>query len=86
MTTERAYVFRWRDLPKSAPAGQALTRNNRSDHERMADNIRRFWRSHGFDVRVEVIGEPITNRETIYRVRSDLINGLPRNATVKVPR
>ena len=46
----------------------------------LARIIMAFWRGRGKDVRVEIVAEEfrISHARTVYCVRSNLLNGLPR--------
>lgn len=50
--------------------------------ERLAHKVRLYWKRRGYDVNTRV--EPVpgldaeTDGPTLYQVRSDMVNGLPR--------
>jgi hypothetical protein len=48
------------------------------------ERVLQYWRSRGYDVDAR-LGYTTTNGLTCYAVRSDLVNGLPRNVEAKVP-
>ena len=58
---------------------------------RLANKIRRHWRAKGHDVLVWVEEVPagtshreFAYRDGVYQVRSNLVNGLPRAAAIKL--
>jgi len=58
---------------------------------RLANKIRRFWRAKGHSVLVWVEEVPagtshrdFAHRDGVYQVRSNLVNGLPRAAAIKI--
>lgn len=78
----RPFYLDWAKIRKvpldDVPAG-------RSDHAwntKLAGMIREYWASHGFNVNIEVVKQPPRNQseEPLYYLKSDLINGMPRDA------
>jgi len=77
-----AFHSDWHTVPKLA-LRKATRSSGKIFNERLADTIRKYWLSHGFDVYVKAV--PLFDGENTYTLTSDLKNGLPDGATVGVP-
>jgi hypothetical protein len=51
--------------------------------ERLAKRLKRFWRARGYEITTTVTHEKVYERghlENVYAVRTDMVNGFPRDA------
>ncbi len=55
----------------------------RTEAQRQATIIRNYWADRGFRVNVEVDSEVHDDGKTVWLVRSNLVNGLPKNAVIR---
>jgi hypothetical protein len=73
----------WMTSKGLAPGGRKAVLNTMNEHgaNRIAGIIKSYWKERGYDVNVRIqISRNDNNKALRFEVRSDMVNGLPRQA------